>query len=90
MGFINRIDRHADLLKRMAETVQADLGAALESGSLSGEDLRRAMFTCVGCNHAAECPGWMDAHGDGAAAAPGYCRNRGWLARLRSEHAAQH
>lgn len=84
MGLIKRIDHHADLLKRMADTVHADLGAALESGSMNAEEIRRAIFSCMGCKGASECPSWMDAHPQGSAAAPEYCRNRGWLSRLAS------
>ncbi|MCC5971440.1 MAG: hypothetical protein JJU15_15970 [Pararhodobacter sp.] len=84
MGFIDRIDHHADLLKRMAETVQADMGAALESGTMQGDEIRRAVFTCMGCTSASECPSWMDAHPQGSTTAPNYCRNRSWLARLTS------
>jgi len=82
MGFIDRIDHHADLLKRMAETVHVDLGAAMECGITGGEEIRRAVFTCMGCTSASECPAWMDAHAEGSDCAPGYCRNRGWLAQL--------
>ena len=82
MGFIDRIDRHADLLKRRADTVHADLGAAMENGAIQAEEIRRAVFTCMGCASASECPSWMDAHPEGSATAPDYCRNRSWLARL--------
>jgi len=82
MGLFDKIDRHADLVKRMAETVHVDFSDAMERGELSGEDVRRAVFTCMSCASADECPHWMDEHTDGSAAAPEYCRNRGLLARL--------
>ncbi len=84
MGFINRVDHHTDLLKRMAETVHVDIGVALENGDVQGEEIRRAIFTCMGCASASECPSWMDSHETGSDSAPDYCRNRGWLARLAS------
>jgi len=82
MGYFDRIDRHTDLLKRMAETVHADIGDALERGALRGDEIRSAVFTCMGCTGAAECPSWMDAHETGSDSAPSYCRNRSLLARL--------
>ena len=82
MGFFNRIDRHADLVKRMAETVHVNFGDAMERGDMSGEDVRRAIFTCMSCDSADECPKWMDQHPEGSESAPDYCRNRGLLARL--------
>ena len=82
MGFFDRIDRHADLLKRMADTVHADIGEAMERGAVQGDEIRRAVFTCMGCTGASECPSWMDAHETGSDSAPAYCRNRGWLARI--------
>ena len=82
MGLIKKIDHHADLLMRMAETVHADLGASLEAGVLQGEALRGAIFTCMGCASASECPSWIDAHSQGTPAAPDFCRNKAWLARL--------
>lgn len=82
MGFIDKIDRHADLVKRMAETVHVDFGEAMERGALGAEEVRRAIFACMGCSSADECPHWMDQHPEGSDSAPAYCRNRGLLARL--------
>lgn len=82
MGFISRIDRHADLFYRMADTVHADIGAAMAVGTLRADEIRNAVFTCMNCAGATKCPSWMDAHPAGAEAAPGYCRNRRRFARI--------
>lgn len=82
MGFISRIDRHAELLNRMADTVHADIGAAMAAGTLRADEIRSAVFTCMNCAGATQCPSWMDAHHASAEAAPHYCRNRGLLARI--------
>jgi len=82
MGFISRIDHHAELLNRMAETVHADFGAAMAAGTLRADEIRGAVFACMNCAGATQCPSWMELHQAGAEAAPEYCRNRGLLARI--------
>lgn len=84
MTIMQKIDRHANLMHRMAETVGADLGDALVSGRLSGQQVRSAVIRCSGCAHADECVGWLGDHAGGAEAAPSFCRNAGLLARLRN------
>lgn len=82
MGLISRIDHHADLFNRMADTLHADIGAAMAAGTLRADEIRSAVFTCMNCAGATQCPSWMDAHQAGAEAAPDYCRNRRRLARI--------
>lgn len=82
MGFAAKIDHHATLFQRMADTVHADLGDALIEGRIDGQALRAAVFQCMNCDGADKCPGWMDAHAEGAAQAPGYCRNGPMLQRI--------
>jgi hypothetical protein len=84
MGLLARLDRHNDLLRRMADTVHADLPQALARGDLTGQELRNAVLRCTGCHCADECAGWLDAHADGAAQTPGYCRNADLLDRLQA------
>ena len=82
MGLAKRIDHHATLFHNMAETVHADLGEALMDGRIDGQGVRAAVFQCMTCDSAEECPKWMQAHADGAESAPEYCRNRQLLQRL--------
>jgi hypothetical protein len=88
MGLIDRIDRGGDLMAHMADTVGADLGAALMSGTLSAEALRGAVVRCSRCEAADFCESWLevkDAHKaeDGIAPQPPeFCANRDLMERL--------
>jgi len=83
MNLFRKLDHHADLVNRMAATVGADLDEALMRGQLGGQELRSAVMRCIGCEGGADCPDWLDAHSEGAAETPDYCRNRGLMASLR-------
>jgi hypothetical protein len=83
MNLFQKLDRHADLVNRMADTVGADLGDAILTGALTGQGLRSAVLNCCNCEGGGECPDWLDAHAQGAAVAPDYCRNRDLLASLK-------
>jgi hypothetical protein len=82
MGLFDKLDRHADLVNRMAETVGADLGDAAIRGQIRPEEMRSAVLRCTACDSVEECGHWLDDHAEGAAAAPGYCRNKATLDRL--------
>ncbi len=82
MGLADRIDRHAMLFHRMADTVNADLGDALIDGRIDGQGMRAAVFQCMTCEKPEACPGWMDAHPEGATEAPDFCRNKALLKHL--------
>lgn len=83
MNLFQKLDRHADLVNRMADTVGADMGQALLEGRLTGQELRGMVLNCCACEGAGDCPDWLADHKAGAEAAPGYCRNRDTLAELR-------
>lgn len=83
MGFVQRLDRHADLVQRMADTLHVDFGEAMLRGTLAPEELRSAVFRCMGCECVSACADWLEAHAEGADRAPGYCRNRDMLGGLR-------
>jgi len=86
MEMFDRIDRHALLVQKMAETVEADLGEALIAGRIRPEGLRAAVLRCTRCEAADACEDWLDDHAaTGADVAPDYCLNRELLARLRPE-----
>lgn len=82
-AWISRIGESADRMGRMATTVGADMGSALEDGRLSPEGLRAAVGRCNGCTEARACDGWLDSHPGGADTPPGYCRNTELFAELR-------
>lgn len=84
-----KFGRHADLVKRMAEAVGADLPQALADGRITPEGLRGAVASCTGCACPDACGDWLDAHAGGAAQAPGYCRNADLIARLADEAAGR-
>jgi len=83
MKLFSKIDHHYDLMSRMADTVQADIGAALVSETVTGQELRNAVIACTGCEGGEECPDWLASHTEGAADTPQYCRNRDLMLRLR-------
>lgn len=80
---LQKLDRHADLVGRMAETLNADLGDALVAGRLRGPELRTAVLRCAGCTKGAACADWLNRNASGAGHAPGYCRNGALFDRLR-------
>ncbi|WP_323037305.1 DUF6455 family protein [Pararhodobacter sp.] len=84
MGLFDKLDRHGDLMHRMAATVNSDVAEAIQRGRISGSDIRNAVFACVGCEGGAQCPDWLDAHPDGAEDTPDYCRNRDMLNRIKA------
>ncbi|MCW1932587.1 DUF6455 family protein [Pararhodobacter zhoushanensis] len=83
MGLFSKIDQHADLMNRMATTVHADLDEAIIRADLSAQELRNAIFTCIGCTGVCDCESWLEAHADGADETPAYCRNGALLQRLQ-------
>jgi hypothetical protein len=82
MGLFDKLDRHADLVTRMADTVGADLGEAAIRGQIRPEEMRSAVIRCTACDSVEDCQHWLADHADGAEAAPGYCRNKSVLDRI--------
>lgn len=83
MGFFKKLDDHTSLIATMAETVHADFPEALQSGRMSGQDLRNAVMACMGCEGSCDCKPWLEAHSEGAQSAPDFCRNRAMLDRIK-------
>lgn len=81
MGLLNKIDHRADVMTRMAETLDVDFAAAIAQSPEIVRTYRQAVMRCVACNHEAECTTWMDTHPN-AAEAPDYCRNKDIMASL--------
>lgn len=84
MSIIEKLDRHGTLVRRMADTVEADLAEAIMDGSLSAEGLRSAVLRCITCEAADQCETWLAEHRETLAeATPDYCRNADMFERLR-------
>lgn len=84
MPMLEKLNRHAELMGRMAETVDADLAEALLRGDLNGMILRGAVLRCTTCEAAQVCAEWLDSQ-DGAHGqpVPEFCVNRDLMERLR-------
>lgn len=84
------LNRHAQLMNRMAQVLGVDLTETMARGLLSGEDWRGAVVRCTGCADPEGCLHWLSEQDapedhDGAAtaeAAPEFCNNRLMMARL--------
>jgi hypothetical protein len=66
---------HYWLALGMAQTVGLDLQAEIDAGRFTQADWADTVQRCRGCDWADECPSWMQRQHDGAARAPGECRN---------------
>lgn len=83
MSILMKLDRHAGLVNRMADTLEIDLAEAALRGEMAGQDFRSMVMSCVGCTHAGDCEHFLDEHRiDGAEEAPSYCRNHDLFDRL--------
>lgn len=80
MTILTRIDRHAELLDRMADTLGIDVAQEMIEGRLTPDGLDILVDRCMGCSDPEACQGWLDAKKDGADAAPIYCVNGGVFA----------
>ncbi len=76
MSVFSRIDRHARLVERMADTVGVDLAEESLRGRMPPQEYRAAVLRCTGCSQVDACCSWLEAHPDGAVAPPDYCRNK--------------
>ena len=84
MKIMDKLDRHAGLMGRMAETVGADVGSALALGALSGEQLRGSVLRCTTCGATRVCEEWLERHeGDCSEPVPEFCLNAALLERLK-------
>ena len=82
MFWIARLNRHAELVERMADTLGVDLAEEAMRGRMSPEQIRTNVLNCVGCAYPDGCEKWLADHKDGASETPGYCRNKSMLDRL--------
>lgn len=88
MSFFKKIDRHASLVNRMGERLNASLDQALSEKQVSPEAYRRAVIRCCACPQADACE-QENTENDGAqpgakqaASAPDYCRNKSLFSGL--------
>jgi len=88
MTLFEQFDLPGDLMKRMADTVDADVGAALAKGRLSDDGLRAAKQRCAKCDHADFCESWLDVNearkttNGVTPRAPDFCANHDLMDRL--------
>ncbi|GAA3864360.1 DUF6455 family protein [Celeribacter arenosi] len=82
MKDLTKYDAHALKVDRMAGTLGVDLSEEMQRGNLSEEDLRDRVHRCLSCTEPDLCTKFLDTHTDGAARAPGYCRNKDSLEKL--------
>lgn len=79
MSFLSRIDRHAKLFSRMADTQGVDLALEMQKGNLSPETYRGAVLSCTGCSNPDGCEKDLDR---GSHTVPDFCRNAPLIQRL--------
>jgi len=82
MGFFSKVARHADLVGRMARTLDVDMTEPALEAKVGDDSLRDIVFNCMTCQEAGECRDWLNDNADGATSAPVYCRNKAILQRL--------
>lgn len=78
-----KLDDHAELLGRMAETTGADLSKAALEGKLTPETYRKALRDCTHCKSPEKCLAWLDEKDGAASAPPQHCNNRDLLKTLK-------
>jgi hypothetical protein len=81
MGLLDKIDRRAEVMNRMADTLDVDFAAVMAAQPEVVREYRQAVLRCVACSHEGECTAWMASH-DHADQAPDYCRNKDLLEGL--------
>jgi hypothetical protein len=84
MAVITNNILHPDQLPRMATALGVNLENAALAIKLDTLQRHNIAFRCSVCREKSACDAWLAAHGDGAAAAPEYCRNKSLLEELRS------
>ena len=80
---IDKFDKHAELVNKMADTLGLDLAEAVQRGAMPPEDLRSSVFNCLGCKEVDDCEHWLEENSLGADVAPVYCRNDALFRALR-------
>ena len=83
MSFIMRLDKHAGLVSRMADTLDVDLTEKAMRGEMAGTDMRGLVMNCMTCSAPGECEHFLETHKSGADEAPHYCRNYDFFAEMK-------
>ncbi len=76
------LSKHAGLMGRMAETLDVDLGKAIQTGAMSPESYRASVMRCTKCSDPEACADWLDENSQ-STATPDYCRNAAMLEALK-------
>lgn len=78
----DQIKRHAILMDRMAGARGLDMEEQVLRGNISSAEVADAVLSCTNCSNPGDCARWLEAHADGAAESPSYCRNEGLFGDL--------
>ncbi len=81
MSIFDKIDRHAGIMNKMAETVGVNWSEEIVKDPTLAYRYREAVMSCTHCKHDNECQGWMAEHSH-AKETPDYCRNHALLQGL--------
>ncbi|WP_319825650.1 DUF6455 family protein [Thalassovita sp.] len=84
MSIFDKIDRHAGIMNKMADTVGVDWAAEVKKDPSLAYRYREAVMSCTHCQHDGECQGWMAEHPH-ATETPDYCRNKVLLEGLAED-----
>lgn len=79
MSFFQKTGDQLELLEQMIERTSG--GSGLDMLTASDQDVRSAMFACLGCKNTGACKKWMAGDHTGEAP-PAFCPNAERLARL--------
>lgn len=79
MGIFQKTGDQLELLEQMIERTSG--GSGLDMLTASDQDVRSAMFACLGCKNTGACKKWMAGDHTGEAP-PAFCPNSERLARL--------
>ncbi len=75
MSVFKRIDRHAQLLHAMANTVGFDFDERIQTAKMTPDDMGQMFRRCLTCREGTACGHWLEANPNGAETAPGFCKN---------------
>lgn len=81
---LSRLEKHAELVERMAETLGVDLTEEQMTARMTPEDLHETVLRCTTCLEEGACQQFLTLNHDrGADTAPSFCRNKALLEAMR-------
>jgi len=82
MGFIEKTADQLELLEQMIERTGGNPGIVMLTAT--DQDVRSAMFACLGCRNTDACKKWL-AEDHSGAEPPSFCPNASRLSRLQGD-----